>query len=81
MTSFSLRNVLIVCGLLFVLALGFLILVDGRQAAAVLNLFWSQSVVSKLAWAVIVLVPLFGRLAGRDVGEATPGGAGARIAP
>jgi chromosome segregation ATPase len=58
-TSFSLRNVLIVCGLLFVLALGFLILVDGRQAAAVLSLFWSQSVVSKLAWAVIVLVPLF----------------------
>lgn len=59
MTSFSLRNVLIVCGLLFVLALGFLILVDSRQAAAVVNVFWSQPLVSKLAWAVIVLVPLF----------------------
>ena len=46
MTSFSLRNVLIVCGLLFVLALGFLILVDSRQAAAVVNVFWSQPLVS-----------------------------------
>ncbi len=59
MTYFSLRNVLIVCGALFVLALGFLILADGREAAAVLNVFWSQSPVSKIAWAVIVLVPLF----------------------
>jgi chromosome segregation ATPase len=68
-TSFSLRNVLIVCGLLFLLALGFLILVDGAQAAAVLNLFWSQSVVSKLAWAVIVLVPLFAVPAAVWLGE------------
>ncbi len=59
MTYFSLRNVLIVCGALFVLALGFLILADGRETAAVLNVFWSQSPVSKIAWAVIVLVPLF----------------------
>lgn len=59
MTSFSLRNVLIVCGLLFVLALGFLVLADSQQAAAVVNVFWSQPLVSKLAWAVIVLVPLF----------------------
>jgi DNA repair exonuclease SbcCD ATPase subunit len=58
-TSFSVRNVLMVCGALFVLALGFLILADGRDAAAVLNAFWSRSPVSKLAWAVIVLVPLF----------------------
>ncbi len=59
MTSFSVRNVLMVCGALFVLALGFLILADGRDAAAVLNAFWSRSPVSKLAWAIVVLVPLF----------------------
>jgi chromosome segregation ATPase len=58
-TYFSVRNVLIVCGALFVLALGFLILADGREAAAVLNVFWSQSPISKLAWAIVVLVPLF----------------------
>ena len=59
MPYFSVRNVLMVCGALFVLALGFLILADGRDAAAVLNAFWSQSPVSELAWAIVVLLPLF----------------------
>jgi chromosome segregation ATPase len=57
-TYFSVRNVAGVCGALFVLALGFLILAEGREAGAVLDAFWSQSLPSKLAWAIIVLVPL-----------------------
>jgi chromosome segregation ATPase len=55
---FSVRNVLAVCGALFVLALGFLVFAQGRDASALLNAFWSQSLASKLAWAVVVLVPL-----------------------
>jgi chromosome segregation ATPase len=47
-----------VCGALFVLALAFLVLAEGRDAGEMLNAFRSQSLVSKLAWAVIVLVPL-----------------------
>ncbi len=58
MTYFSARNVVAVCGALFVLALAFLVLADGSEAGEMLNAFWSQSLVSKLAWAVIVLVPL-----------------------
>jgi len=57
-TYFSVRNVVAVCGALFVLALGFLILADGREAGAVADAFRSQSPLSKLAWVVIVLVPL-----------------------
>lgn len=58
MTYFSVRNVVGVCGALFVLALGFLVLAEGREAGPVLDAFWSQSLASRLAWAVIVLVPL-----------------------
>jgi chromosome segregation ATPase len=47
-----------VCCALFVLALAFLVLAEGREAGEMLNAFRSQSLVSKLAWAVIVLVPL-----------------------
>jgi hypothetical protein len=59
LTFFSVRNVLMVCGALFVLALGFLILADRWDAATVLNAFWSKSPLSKLAWVFVVLVPLF----------------------
>jgi chromosome segregation ATPase len=57
-TYFSVRNVVAVFGALFVLALAFLILADGREAGAVLDVFRSQSLLSKLAWVIIVLVPL-----------------------
>jgi chromosome segregation ATPase len=57
-TYFTVRNVAGVCGALFVLALGFLILAEGREAGAVINAFWSQSLLAKLAWLIIVLVPL-----------------------
>ncbi len=57
-TYFSVRNVVAVFGALFVLALAFLILADGRAAGAVLDVFRSQSLLSKLAWVIIVLVPL-----------------------
>jgi chromosome segregation ATPase len=57
-TYFSVRNVLAVCAALFVLALGFLIFVEGREASVLLNAFSSQSLAAKLAWAVVVLVPL-----------------------
>jgi DNA repair exonuclease SbcCD ATPase subunit len=55
---FSVRNVVGVCGALFVLALIYLVTAEGRQAGAVLDAFWAQSLLSKLAWAVIVFVPL-----------------------
>ena len=58
MTYFSMRNVLAVCGALFVLALAFLILAEGHEADMVVNAFWSQSLAAKLAWAIVVLVPL-----------------------
>ena len=52
------RIVVAVCGALFVLALAFLVLAEGHEAGQMLNAFRSQSLASKLAWAVIVLVPL-----------------------
>jgi chromosome segregation ATPase len=54
---FSVRNVVAICGALFVLAVGFLVLAEGREAAALLDAFWSQSLLSKAAWAIIVLAP------------------------
>jgi chromosome segregation ATPase len=57
-TYFSVRIVVAVCGALFVLALAFLVLAEGHEAGQMLNAFRSQSLASKLAWAVIVLVPL-----------------------
>jgi chromosome segregation ATPase len=57
-TYFSLRNVVGVCGALFVLALIFLIAAEGPEAGAVLDAFWSQSFAAKLAWAIVVLIPL-----------------------
>ncbi len=58
MTYFSVRNVAAVCGALFVLALAFLILAEGHETSAVLNAFASQTFVAKLAWIIVVLVPL-----------------------
>ena len=58
MTYFSVRIVVAVCGALFVLALAFLVLAEGHEAGQMLNAFRSQSLASKLAWAVIVLVPV-----------------------
>ena len=57
-TYLSLRNMVGVCGALFVLALFYLISAEGRQAGAVLEAFWAQSLPTKLAWFVVVLVPL-----------------------
>jgi chromosome segregation ATPase len=57
-TYFSARSVVGICGALFVLAVIFLIVAQGREAGAVLDVFWSQSLPAKLAWAVVVLVPL-----------------------
>ncbi len=55
---FPVRNVVGICSALFVLAVGFLFLAEGRQAAVLLDAFWSQSLLSKAAWAIIVLVPI-----------------------
>jgi chromosome segregation ATPase len=57
-TYFSVRNVLAVCGALFVIALVFLIVAEGSEAGAVLEAFGAQPFAAKLAWAVVVLVPL-----------------------
>jgi len=57
-TYFSLRNVVATGAALFVLALVFLIVAEGNDAGAVLEAFGSQSLAAKLAWLVIVLVPL-----------------------
>jgi seryl-tRNA synthetase len=57
-TYFSVRNIAVVCSALFVLALAFLILAEGHEASAVLDAFASQTFVAKLAWIVVVLVPL-----------------------
>jgi chromosome segregation ATPase len=57
-TYFSVRIVVAVCGALFVLALAFLVLAEGHDAGQMLTAFRAQSSVSKLAWAVILLVPL-----------------------
>ena len=58
MTYFSVRNIAAVCGGLFVLALAFLVLAEGHEASAVLDAFASQTFVAKLAWIVVVVVPL-----------------------
>jgi len=55
---FSIRNVVAVCGALFVLALAFLIVAQGREAGIMVDAFRAQSLASKLAWIVVVLVPL-----------------------
>jgi len=57
-TYFSVRNVAVVCAALFVLALAFLILAEGREASLVLDAFASQTLLAKLAWIIVVLVPL-----------------------
>jgi len=57
-TYFSARNVLAVCGALFVIALVFLIIAEGSEAGAVLDAFGAQPFAAKLAWVVVVLVPL-----------------------
>jgi chromosome segregation ATPase len=46
------------CGALFVLALAFLIFAEGHEAGAVLTALGSQSLAAKVAWAIVVLVPL-----------------------
>jgi chromosome segregation ATPase len=57
-TYFSMRNVVVVGSALFVLALAFLLMAESRDAGAVIDALSSQSIASKIAWAVIVLVPL-----------------------
>ncbi len=52
------RNVVGICSALFVLAVGYLALGEGREAAALLEAFWSQPLLSKAAWAIVVLVPI-----------------------
>ena len=52
------RNVVGICSALFVLAVGYLALGEGREAAALLDAFWSQPLLSKAAWAIVVLVPI-----------------------
>jgi hypothetical protein len=42
-TYFSVRNIVVVCGALFALALAFLIRVDEREAGAALDAFRLQS--------------------------------------
>ena len=43
---------------LFVLAVGFVVLTQGPEIAALIGGFWSAPLLYKIAWAVIVLVPL-----------------------
>jgi DNA repair exonuclease SbcCD ATPase subunit len=52
------RNVVGIFSPLFVLAVGYLALGEGREAAALLEAFWSQPLLSKAAWAIVVLVPI-----------------------
>jgi chromosome segregation ATPase len=52
------RNVVGICGALFVPAIGYLALGEGREAAALLDAFWSQPPLSRAAWAIVVLVPI-----------------------
>ena len=47
-----------ICVILFVLAVGFLIVTAGADVAALFNALWSEPFLDKLAWAVIMLVPL-----------------------
>ena len=58
MVSFPVRNVVGICSALFVLAVGYLALGNGREAAALLDGFWSQPPLSKAAWVIVVLVPI-----------------------
>lgn len=58
MTYFSLRNIAAVCGAIFVLALAYLILAEGHAAGAVFGAFSEQSFPAKLAWLIVVVVPL-----------------------
>ncbi len=58
MTYFSVRNVAAVCSVLFVLALAFLILAEGHEASVVVEAFASQTLLAKIAWIIVVLVPL-----------------------
>lgn len=53
------RNVVGICGALFVVALIFLVVAEGPAAGAVLDAFWAQPFAAKLAWMVVGLVPLF----------------------
>ena len=43
---------------LFVLALAFLILAEGHEASVVVDAFASQTLLAKLAWIIVVIVPL-----------------------
>jgi chromosome segregation ATPase len=47
-----------VCVGLFVLAVGFVALTQGPQMAALINAFFAEPPLHKIAWGVIVLVPL-----------------------
>jgi predicted nucleic acid-binding Zn-ribbon protein len=47
-----------VCVVLFVLAVGYVILTQGAEMAAIVDAFRSEPGWHKLAWAVVVLVPL-----------------------
>lgn len=58
MTYFSMRNVVAVGSALFVLAVAFLLMAESRETGAVLDAVSSQSFASKIAWAIVVLVPL-----------------------
>ena len=55
---FPLRHVVGICSALFVLAVGYLVLAEGHEAAALSEVFWSQPPLSKVAWAIAVLVPI-----------------------
>ncbi len=52
------RNVVGICSALFVLAIAYLALGEWREAAALLEAFRSQPLLSKAAWAIVVLVPI-----------------------
>jgi hypothetical protein len=47
-----------ICIVLFVLAVGFLIVSPGQDVGALLEAYGSQPLLHKLAWIVIVLLPL-----------------------
>ena len=58
MTYFSVRNVAAVCAASLRPGLAFLILAEGHEASAVVDAFASQTLLAKLAWIIVVLVPL-----------------------
>src|SRR6202451_2879897 len=47
-----------ICVVLFMLAVGVLIVTGGPDLAALFAALWAQPLLDKVAWAVIVLVPL-----------------------